>query len=186
MSTKLDLTKDLESMVQAWKSHVNSVILEPCYDYIDDLQRLLDKHATPADPSQRPWVPGTIITYSDMEATVITDPGGDRINVECEGHAQWWEYEFEGKVCRFKGIETYAKPEKTDADKFVTSKDVEDMQKMALSKGVIVILSPEPTGHSEFCNSGGDYFDADVLRTTIGKNRTDKGENEKEDEGEDK
>ena len=63
------------------------------------------------------------------------------------------------------------------------NEDVEEMQRIALSKGQIVILSPEPTGKSMLNitsvdtgihtgnNTGGDYFEVKPP-----KNRTDTGE----------
>jgi hypothetical protein len=49
--------------------------------------------------TRRPLRPGTVLDYCGMRATVVADSGGERLDVDCEGHVQPWRWTFEGESC---------------------------------------------------------------------------------------
>lgn len=58
------------------------------------------------DKTRKPLPAGAVIEYMGEEATVLADQGGERIEVEVDGHRQRWWWTFEEVSCTVVSLPT--------------------------------------------------------------------------------
>lgn len=52
----------------------------------------------------RPLKPGTVISYADIQATVVCDHGIGSVDVLCEGTRQTWRWTLDGEDCQVVSV----------------------------------------------------------------------------------